>query len=85
MVATPNIHSQQHMSFFLFNCLIQMGNLCAQYDTVAEFKHRDMVTCMRVNAICTILQLTLVSPPPPCRSPPQGRRSPTTPWGTVTK
>ena len=24
-------------------------------------------------------------PPPPCRSPPQGRRSPTTPWGMVTK
>ena len=24
-------------------------------------------------------------PPPPCRSPSQGRRSPTTPWGTVTK
>ena len=23
--------------------------------------------------------------PPPCRSPPQGRRSPTTPWGMVTK
>ena len=21
---------------------------------------------------------------PPCRSPPQGRRSPTTPWGMVT-
>ena len=26
-----------------------------------------------------------ITPPPPCRSPPQGRRSPTTPWGTVTK
>ena len=22
-------------------------------------------------------------PPPPCRSPPQGRRSPTTPWGRL--
>ena len=22
---------------------------------------------------------------PPCRSPPQGRRSPTTPWGMITK
>ena len=27
----------------------------------------------------------LSHPPPPCRSPPQGRRCPTTPWGTVTK
>ena len=40
---------------------IRMSNLCAQHDTVAELKHRDIVTCMRVNAIRTILQLTLVT------------------------
>ena len=38
---------------------IRMSNLCARHDTVAELKHRNIVTCMRVNAICTILQLTL--------------------------
>ena len=38
---------------------IRMSNLCAQHDTVAGLKHRDVVTCMRVNAICTILQPTL--------------------------
>ena len=40
---------------------IRMSNLCVQHDTVAESKHRDIVTCMRVNAIRTILQLTLVT------------------------
>ena len=40
---------------------IRMSNLCAQHDTVAEFKHCDIVTCMRVNAIRTMLQLTLVT------------------------
>ena len=40
---------------------IRMSNLCAQHDTVAELKHRDIVTCMRVNAIRTILQLTIVT------------------------
>ena len=38
-----------------------MSNLCAQHDTIAEFKKRDVVTCVRVNAIRTILQLTLVT------------------------
>ena len=42
-------------------CKIRMSNLCAQHDTVAEFKHRDIVTCMRANAIRTILQTTLVT------------------------
>ena len=50
------------LSFQLSNkCKIRMSNLCAQHDVVAELKHRDIVTCMRVNAICTILQLTLVT------------------------
>ena len=40
---------------------IRMRNLCAQHDTIAQLKHRDIVTCMRVNAIRTILQLTLVT------------------------
>ena len=40
---------------------IRMSQLCAQHDTVAELKHRDIVTCMRVNAIRTILQLSLVT------------------------
>ena len=40
---------------------IRMSNLCAQHNTVAELKHRDIVTCMCVNAIRTILQLTLVT------------------------
>ena len=40
---------------------IRMSNLCAQHDTIAELKHRDIVTYMCVNAICTILQLTLVT------------------------
>ena len=40
---------------------IRMSNLCAQHDTLAELKHRDIVTCSRVNAVRTILQLTLVT------------------------
>ena len=34
---------------------IRMSNLCAQHDTVPEFKkHRDIVTCMRANAIPSV-------------------------------
>ena len=40
---------------------IRMSNLCAQHDTVPELKHRDIVTCMRVNAVRTVLQLALVT------------------------
>ena len=40
---------------------IKMSNLWAQHDTIAELKHRDIVTCMCVNAIRTILQFTLVT------------------------
>ena len=38
-----------------------MSNFCAQHDIVAELKHCHIVTCVRVNAICTTLQLTLVT------------------------
>ena len=38
-----------------------MSNLRAQHETTAELKHRDIITCMCVNAIHTILQLTLVT------------------------
>ena len=40
---------------------IRMSKLCAQHDTIAELKHCHIVTCVRVNAIRTILQLTLVT------------------------
>ena len=36
-----------------------MSNLCTQRDTVAELNDCHLVTCMRVNAIRTICQLTL--------------------------
>ena len=36
-------------------------------------------------AHCSLDKGVAYTLPPPCRSPPQGRRSPTTPWGMVTK
>ena len=39
---------------------LKMSNLCAQHDKIAE-KHCHTVACMHVNAIRTILQLTLVT------------------------
>ena len=40
---------------------IRISNLCAQHETTTELRHRDIVTCRRVNAIGTILQVTLVT------------------------
>ena len=40
---------------------LRIRNLCAQHDTVAESKKCHTVTCVRVNAIRTILQFTLVT------------------------
>ena len=42
-------------------CNLRIRNLCAKHDTAAELKHCHTVTCMHVNAIRTILQLTLVT------------------------
>ena len=36
---------------------IRMSNLCAQHDIVAELKHRDVVTCMHVNAIRNVTKI----------------------------
>ena len=40
---------------------LRMSNLWAQHDTVVELQHCRIVTRMCVNAIRTILQLTLVT------------------------
>ena len=65
MVATPNVPlSTTHVLLSVqlsTKYKIRLSNLCAQHDTFAELKHRDIVTCMRVNAIHTTLQLTLVT------------------------
>ena len=39
----------------------------------------------RRNLVWRHVHNKIVPSPPPCRSPPQGRWSPTTPWGMVTK
>ena len=66
MVATPKVHTQQHMSFFPLIELstkykIRTSNLCAQRDTAADSKHCHGVMRLHVNAIRTMLQLTLVT------------------------
>ena len=40
---------------------LRIRNLCAQHDTLAQLKKCHIVTCVCVNAICTILQFTLVT------------------------
>ena len=40
---------------------LRIRNLCAQHDTIAESNKSHIVTCVCVNAICTILQPTLVT------------------------
>ena len=49
------------LSVQLFTRYKIMSNLCAQHDTAAKLKHHDVITCMCVNAIHTISQLTLVT------------------------
>ena len=65
MVANPKCPlSTTHILLFVqlsTKYKIRMSNLCAHHDTVAELKHCNIVTCMCVNAIRTILQLTLVT------------------------
>ena len=58
-------HPQEHTTVFLVplstKYTLRIRNLCAQHDTVAESKKCHTVTCVRVNAIRTILQFTLVT------------------------
>ena len=65
MVATPGITPSTTLILFCVQLStkhnLRMSNSCAQHDTVAELKHCHIVTCMHVNAIHTILHLTLVT------------------------
>ena len=58
---TPSTTCKVSLVLLSDKCNLKMSNLCAQRDTLVELNNRYLVICVRVNALRTILHLTLAT------------------------